>query len=226
MTGKLDEVLVRPMYSYAEADALAGVSAGTSKRWVEGYSYRRPDGVRVHLAPVANRGRTGMDGLSFTDLVEVVVIGKFKDIGFSLPKVRAIVDAAREEFDEPHPLSRLRFKTDGRDAFVHEGSQLHSLLRSKAQLAWDDVLSPFLETLDYRDAMAYRWWPLGKDRLVLVDPEYGFGLPVIAGSGVRTEIIRERFSVGDSISQIATDFNIGQDEVESALQFELRRAAA
>ena len=32
-----------PRYTYAEADRLAGVSRGTSRRWLSGYAYR--DGV-------------------------------------------------------------------------------------------------------------------------------------------------------------------------------------
>mgnify|MGYP003947620521 CR=1 FL=1 len=59
----------------------------------------------------------------------------------------------------------------------------------------------------------------------MVDPDYGFGYPVIADSGVRTEIILERFKAGDLEKQIAEDFNVDPIDVERALQFELNRAA-
>jgi uncharacterized protein (DUF433 family) len=70
-----------------------------------------------------------------------------------------------------------------------------------------------------------RWWPLGRDARVMIDPEYGFGLPVVANSGVRTETILEMFQSGDSAGQIAKDFNLSPDDVEGALRFELQRAA-
>lgn len=60
---------------------------------------------------------------------------------------------------------------------------------------------------------------------MVIDPEYGFGFPVVAKSGVRTEIILERFRAGDLKEQISADFNIEQVHVERALQFELQRAA-
>ncbi len=93
--------------------------------------------------------------------------------------------------------------------------------------AWTDVLEPFLHDLDY-DAeleLANRWWPLGKVIPIVVDPDYGYGFPVIVKSGVRTEIILERFQAGDLEDQIAKDFNVERIEVERALQFELNRAA-
>lgn len=35
---------ITPSYNYADSDYLAGVSRGTSKRWLEGYSYPADDG--------------------------------------------------------------------------------------------------------------------------------------------------------------------------------------
>jgi uncharacterized protein (DUF433 family) len=164
-------------------------------------------------------------GVSFTDLIEIVAIGGFKRHGFSVPTIRRIVENCQAQFGERYPLSTQTFKVGGRDVFVSDESTLHDVLRRRGAAAWDEILAPFLETLDYRDSFAYRWWPLGRSKPVVVDPAFGYGLPVIAGSGVRTEIVRERFEVGDSIEQIARDFSVATDEVQSAIQFELQRAA-
>ncbi|MCC7371248.1 MAG: DUF433 domain-containing protein [Chloroflexi bacterium] len=91
--------------------------------------------------------------------------------------------------------------------------------------AWKEILEPFLANLEYADDLAIRWWPLGKDALITIDPAYGYGLPVVKGSGIRTEIIRERSLAGDSNEQIAQDFSLNPKEVERALQFELKLAA-
>ena len=94
--------------------------------------------------------------------------------------------------------------------------------------AWNEVLEPFLDTLDYRNEFktAYRWWPLGREKRIVVDPAFGFGLPVVVDSGVRTESIVEQFRVGELRDDIAADFNIGIEDVERALQFEAALAAA
>ncbi len=218
--------LILPRYSYAEADYLAKVSRGTSRRWLAGYEYLRPSGERVKQPPVTP-GVEAEEAVSFIDLVEVVAIGKLKERGFSLRQIRAIVRTCQGFFDVDRPLTTLRFKTGGREIFVNGGDHLTEVGRRRGMRAWTDVLEPFLHDLDY-DAeleLANRWWPLGKVIPIVVDPDYGYGFPVIVKSGVRTEIILERFQAGDLEDQIAKDFNVERIEVERALQFELNRAA-
>lgn len=224
MTTRLPELLLSKMYSYADADRLAGLSQGTARRWLGGYSYTSSAGQRRRRPPVIQR-EPEVSGVSFAELIELVAVREFRDLGFSLPALRRLIDTCREVFMEPYPLSALSFKTGGRDIFVDKHGVLHDVLRQRGQLAWKEVLDPFLARLDYRDGYACRWWPLGRSRPIVVDPEYGYGLPVIQDSGVRTELVRERMEAGDSIQQIADDFNEDPARIEAAIQFELQRAA-
>ena len=213
-----------PRYSYAEADHLADVSKGTSKRWLEGYQYYR-EGTRVDI-PAVTPHATQASALSFIDLVEVAAIGRLKAFGFSLQKIRRIVADCRMRFDMERPLPMLKFKVGGRDAFVSDGDVLVAVGgRHRGERAWDTILGPFLNELDYEAGLARRWWPLGKSHVVVVDPAYGYGLPVVSGSGVRTEIILERVRAGDLTDEIARDFSLSKEQVDRALQFELTRAA-
>ncbi len=215
---------IAPLYSFSEADRLAGVTRGTSRRWLSGYVYRKPDGV-LRLSPAITRARQPAESVSFLDLLEVVGISALKARGFTLGEIRRVVTNCQAMFNDPWPLSNHQFKVGGRDIFVAQNGRLHDVLHHRGAMAWDQILGPFLETLDYEGIQATRWWPLGREFPVVIDPDYGFGLPVIRRSGVRTEVIRERMEAGDSIDQIASDFNLPSADVESALRFELRQAA-
>ena len=223
-----DERLERPRYSYAEADRIAGVTRGTSKRWIRGYSYQA-NGALVAAAPVT----PGLDssdepGVSFFDLVEVAAIGRLKDVGWSLRAIRKAVESCQTMFDLHRPLVTERFKTGGRDIFVQRGGALIEvgIGHRKGEQAWDQVLAPFLNTVSYEGQLARRWWPIGRERRVVVDPDYGYGLPVIQGSGVRTEIVYEQVQALESQERIAYSFNITLEEVEHAIQFEASRTPA
>ena len=218
--------LISPRYGFADADYLANVTRGTARRWLAGYAYHDTHGQRVVQPPITPGVLREEENVSFLDLVEIAAIGRLKEVGFSLRMIREIVRNCQEILAVPRPLTTLRFKTGGREIFVDRGDVLLEVGRKKRMRAWNEVLEPFLQELDY-DANQFlaRWWPLGRSTPVVIDPEYGFGFPVVAKSGVRTEIILERFRAGDLNEQISADFNIEQVDVERALQFELQRAA-
>lgn len=224
MGSKLDS-LVAPRYSYAEAGRLADLSSASVRRWVGGYSYLHA-GQIVQRPPVAKEP-SDAHAVSFVDLVELVAISRLKDEGFSLRSIRVIADNCREMFEVDRPLASLRFKTDGREIFVESDGELVEVGRRKRERAWNEVLTPFLDTLEYDEALALasRWWPLGRDAAVIVDPQFGFGLPVVEGSGVRTETLIEQFKAGDLPDQIARDFSLSREVVDRAIQFEVQRAA-
>jgi uncharacterized protein (DUF433 family) len=106
-----------------------------------------------------------------------------------------------------------------------DGHLLEVLGGQQGAQAWDRILDPFLKDLDYYNEFARRWYPLGKNEPVVVDPDYGFGLPVVVGSGVRTESIAEQYYAGDKVEHIAYDFNVTQEQIESALKLESQLAA-
>lgn len=217
--------VARLLYSYADADRLAGVSRGTSKRWLAGYVYRNLQGDRIERPPITP-GLEDRGFVSFIDLIEIVAIGGLKALGFTLTQIRRIVIDCQDQVGVPRPLTTLKFKTNGYEIFVNQGDTLLGLGKKKGLRAWNEILGPFLEDLDYSGSFVSRWWPLGKDKPIVVDPDYGYGLPVVANSGVRTEIILERFQAGDLPAQIAKDFNLDSVEVERALQFEMKTRAA
>ena len=213
-----------PLYTFADADHLAFTSHGTAKRWLAGYQYRGSRGELTKRPPVTPRpDGESIEGVSFLDLVELVAIGRLKGLGFTLHNIREIVDNCRKVIGVERPLTALKFRTDGREIFVSEKNTLVEVLHKRGRTAWEEVLAPFLDTLDYQDEVARKWWPLGKRTPILVDPNYGFGFPVIGGSGVRTDIILERFQAADEREQIAKDFNVQLEEVDAALRFEMSR---
>src|SRR5579883_2574052 len=77
------EIVQRPLYSYAEADYLAGVSRGTARRWLTGYAYMGSEGPHVVQPPITSR-RDAQGAASFLDLVEIIAIGRMRQTGLSL----------------------------------------------------------------------------------------------------------------------------------------------
>lgn len=221
-------VLHQPRYSYAEADRIVGLTRGTTHRWLKGYQYLTDDG-RIIRQPQVSGARAAEPGVSFVELIEVAGIARLRDLKLSLRRIRALVKYAAQMFDTEYPLATLAFRLGGRDVFVDDrlAKSLVEVSGRQRRRAWVEVLAPFLETVDYgTDGLAERWWPLGRGSQIVVDPDYGFGQPVVHGSGVRTESIWEQLLAGSGVQDIADDFGISADLVERAIQFEGTRAEA
>lgn len=223
------DLFTRPLYSYAEADRLARVSRGTSSRWVKGYKYRNDEGQRVAQPPMTTGPEGSTEGgVSFVDLINIKAIDGLRERGFSTRKIREIIRYCQDEVGVDYPFATQQFKTDRRRIYMDagDGRLLELLGGQQGAQAWDRILNPFLKNFDYQHELARRWWPLGKeDKRVVVDPDYSFGLPVITGSGVRTEVIAEQYDAGDSMEHIAYDFNVTPEQIEGALKLERQLAA-
>lgn len=216
----------QPRYSFAEADRIARVTPGTSSRWLKGYQYWYSPEER-RMSPPVTPGQGSQEAVSFVDLMEVAAIGKLRDKGFSLKRVRQINAYCRVYLQTPRPLVTENFRVTGQDIFVDDADfgVLVNVGHEAGMRAWEEVLSPFLDDVEYEHELVRRWWPLGRDVRVVVDPDYGFGLPVIAGTGIRTEIIAERARAGDSTNEISYDFDVTSDQIEDALRWEMPNAA-
>jgi uncharacterized protein (DUF433 family) len=57
-------------------------------------------------------------------------------------------------------------------------------------------------------------------RIVVLDPKVRFGRPTLAGRGVPTDTLFERYQAGDSPTELAQDYGITTDEVDEAIRFE------
>jgi uncharacterized protein (DUF433 family) len=201
-----------------EAARYAGVPLATLRRWVG----ERKDSPGVIELPQGSEGP-----LSFYNLVEVFVLGALRrQHDIPLQQLRKdMEELKRLRPDVSHPLADLDLSTVGRDVFINSSSYLTNVSRG-GQLAIVDLLQPFVERVEKSPSGAVRLFPVtrpepGKSpRLIAIDPRVAFGRPVIAGTGIPTAVIHERWKAGDSVAALAEDYDRTPDEIEEALRYE------
>jgi uncharacterized protein (DUF433 family) len=62
--------------------------------------------------------------------------------------------------------------------------------------------------------------PKSDPRVVVMNPAVSFGRPVIAGTGIPVSSIYERYKAGDSVVNLAQDFNLETGAIEEAIRCE------
>jgi uncharacterized protein (DUF433 family) len=63
-------------------------------------------------------------------------------------------------------------------------------------------------------------------KAIVIDPRISFGRPVLAGSGIPTAVIAERYKAGESVDELADDYGRKRLEIEEAIRCELDERAA
>src|SRR6266568_4491335 len=199
------------LYTRADASRLLKMTPSRVARWVRGYSYwlshparpeRRdqPPVVRGRLPPVA-----GSVLISFLDLMELRVVKALVDVGLSLQHVRRVATLTR----------------DSDDPILIEISHRHS------QLIARPIIADYLTELDFdpQSSLARRWWPLGRQIPIVLDPTVSFGAPVVAGTATRTEVVAGLARALD-VSAAANAFLVDKSAAIAAVEFESQLAAA
>lgn len=229
----VEELIEAPLYFVADVASLIGTSASAISRWISPYAERRHYGPSRTREPLIITPGSLPDGrfLSFINLLEADLIYRYRQEGVSLFGIRRAVQYARNELGDRHPLRKRRFETDGRNLFavLEETEGVSGLIvAAHGQIAWPDAVQQFFRSVEYDEMsdLAERWWPLGRNRPILVDPRLAFGRPVVREEFIRTDILVERFWAGEATREIADDFNLHVDTVEEAIRFETQRKAA
>lgn len=231
-----------PRYGFTQAAWYLKISVRTLESWVRGRKY--PVGKNNEIkfsAPLINLPNFDKPFLSFINLTEAYILSGIRHIErIPLYKVRIAVDFLEKTYKSKNPLAEHEFQTDGVDLFVDELGALINASQA-GQMAFKEVMQIYLHRIE-RDSnfIPLKLYPFAREvrekstdalekspRVVQIDPQISFGRPVLVGTGVPTDVVVERFRAGDSIIDLAEDYDITEEKVEEAIRYEAltRRAA-
>jgi len=206
-----------PRYTVAEAARLVRATAQTLSRWVRGSS-EGPG--RASQPPLIRLDDPDGKYLSFFNLIEASFLAAYRRERTPMQRVRLALDYSVKELGIARPLLRENFKTDGRNLFYNFGKDALVNVSRSGQYAWPVVVEQHFRKLDFDREGPILMWLFDARKTVAVNPRVSFGAPIIAGRGIRTEIIAERFIAEEDPREIAEDFDLTEEEVWDALRWE------
>lgn len=226
------------IYYPAEGARLLRLKPDALRRWAQGYTYWVPRrGKRGSSRPIIQTDIPAIRGqraLSFLELMELRVVAALRVKGISLQRIRAAAQLGREALKTAHPFATRRIFTDGRTIFAQtapppdDDEAMIELAQDRdAQLIIADIVSPFLEELDFdaESGVASRWWPAGRRQPIVLDPRISFGAPTIKDTRIRTDAVAG-VAEAESVAGAARAFALTELEVTAARDFERELRAA
>jgi uncharacterized protein (DUF433 family) len=203
-----------PNYSSVEAALYLRLKVHDVRRWVGEGLVQSPSG-----------------GISFLNLLELHILkGLRRQFGLPFQRIRRALEEYRDEYGQTghsdHPFLDPRLETDGIHLFLHDGDEYLNLNRS-LQRGIPQILSTYLRRIDRLVNGEFHFFPfiVGEDahepRSVQITPSIAFGRPVLAKTGIATDVIAGRFRARDSISDLAEEYGVTSALIEDAVRWEL-----
>ena len=216
-----------PAYTISEAAHYLSVPAATVRYWSLGREDYKP------LIAVPAKSPALLSFLNLAELHVLAAIRRKHEVKMQNIReaIRYLARHAKHAADKRHPLVSRDLETDGLDLFTEQYGQLINISRA-GQTAMRDVISAALRRID-RDprGIPVKLYPFTRAALedapamVVIDPSLSAGRPVIAGTGLATQVIAERYKAGESVRDLARDYQRKAAEIEEAIRCELQTAA-
>lgn len=219
----------QPAYTLADAARYLKVAGTTLRSWVVGRPYPKGAGV-AHSRPLI-RPAFGQPGqpplLSFWNLIEAHVLRALRtDHGVSLNALRQAIDYAEKSLNIDRLLLSSELRTEAGRLLLERYGELIDLSAS-GQIAMRRFFDEHLKRVEWdQQQFPVRLYPFtsgngpaGK-HLVSIDPAIAFGRPVLAHRGISTRAIVERIDAGETIAEVAEDYDLTPPEVEEAVFYE------
>lgn len=212
------------LYTVPEAARLTRVSVGKIRRWLKGYDFK--SGESLHHSDAVWQGELHplekRLALSFRDLLELRFVDAFIRAGVSWRTMRRAHAKAQQELQTTHPFCSNRISTDGRSILLRQGeedSDQALINLATDQVEFSRIVKAFLMELEFSGDEII-WWPLGKERQIVVDPKRNFGQPTVVRSGVPSQILARSVKANSSRELVAKWYEVEFEEIADAVEFE------
>lgn len=212
------DIRYEPLYAPIEVSRCTGVQTATLREWT------KRKGI---IQPPTHDARTL---LSFINLVEShVLVALRKTHLVPMQRIRKAVEWMKNHYGFEHPLAQLNVETDGYSLFVRELDIPINASRG-GQLAFNDIVSRYLKRIDRDEKqIPLRFYPFIYDnspKIIVMDPNISSGRPVIDGTRINTLMIYDRYMGGESLTELADDYELPLLTMEEALRCGMKLRAA
>ncbi|HEY8012207.1 MAG TPA: DUF433 domain-containing protein [Rudaea sp.] len=215
-----------PSYTVAEAARYLKVAPATLRSWVVGRPYPKASGT-AHSSPLIHAARKPPPILSFWNLIEAHVLRSLRtEHGVSMDALRRAIAYAQKTLEIERLLLSPELRTDAGKLLLERYGKLIELSAS-GQIAMRHLFNEHLARVEWDQwKFPVRLYPFTSsdvpagNRPIAIDPHVAFGRPVVALRGVTTGTIAERLDAGESMFDIAADYDMTEGEIEEAVLYE------
>lgn len=219
------DIFTDPLLTPAEVSTYLKIPRSTVYYWLNTKT-AAAGGPLVHQLAAERRGGASVP---FAGLVEAYVLRALRnELGFTKRQIADTVVDVRENFGTDFALASKRIATDGIDIFIMHAADEFTRVGDHQGLI-REVVGDYLryitwdETGDY--AARLRLPSFSDVAPVVIDPQFGWGAPVVERNKVPVRAVIDLWAAGESLSTVADEYGLNMGEVEEICRVGLKNAA-
>jgi uncharacterized protein (DUF433 family) len=217
-------MLDREVYLYAEVDRLIGLSAGTARRWINGYE--RSGKVYEPILRVAPRDT---EWATWGEFVETRILAEYRDENIPTARLRGAIDGLRRLYGIDYPLAHLRpyLAVHERDLTISGEevglSEDELVVRTGQHLlggaSWNLIVQASLAQDETGEKIVTELRPDLEFPDIVISPDRYSGQPTFVGRRVSVATIAGMAKAGERPEDLAADYGLSLEQVQAAKDY-------
>lgn len=164
---------------------------------------------------------------NFHTLIEFYVFYQLRELKVGFKAIRNAHEAMAEQLKTPYPFASSPLLTDGKSILysLEDGTTLKA--DKTLQIVFKEIIESFCTKIEFSgNLLAQKFYPLGKQHRIVVDPHHQFGQPIISDTNIRAQTIFGLHEAGETTQFISRLYNLSEEEVKDAVAlFHVKHAA-
>lgn len=156
----------------------------------------------------------------FYTLIEFYVFFHLRKHGVSAQNIAKSHEIISQELQTAYPFANSFILTDGKKIFyTMDGEVIINADKSK-QINIKSIIEHFCHKIDFdKDHQALRYWPLGKEKNIVVDPHHQLGQPTIKNTNILAETLYCMYTSGEKVGFISSLYDVPENDVKASIEF-------
>lgn len=211
------------IYSIADIAFLLHLPKQKVRRWLNDFWNSR---LAEKYKQAYSWGEGRAQATNFYTLIEFYVFYTLRESGVSQNKIFEAHEEMAKQLKTVYPFASAKLLTDGKSILytMEDGTTLNA--DKTRQIALRQIIEAFCKKIEFSgNNLAQKYYPLGKNKPIVVDPHHQFGQPVIEKTNLLAETIYNMYGAGESEEFISRLYNISLNEVSAAIDLFTKNAA-
>ncbi len=205
------------LYTIPDLANILNLDRTLVRRWLHEYWGNQFDTTDGNSA---SWGKGRDKTIHFFTLIEFYVFYQLRIQGVSAQNIVKSHEIIRQELNITFPFANSVILTDGKKIFYSTDGELIINADKSKQINFKSIIEEFCHKIDFdKDKLALRYWPLGKEKNIVVDPHHQLGQPTIKNTNILAETLYNMYTSGEKIGFISSLYDVSENDVKASVDF-------